>query len=202
MFERFTDRARRVVVLAQEEARRLGHDHIGTEHILLGLVLERDGVAGRALRALDIDGEQVRNDVEEIIGRGDETPGSHIPFTPHAKKVLELSLREALGLHHTYIGTEHILLGLIRESEGVAARVLAGRGARLDAVRAQVITLLGRRGPDLAVTAEEGFPVMGASLSARLERIQESLDRIERRLDAIEGADAPGESGPPKEQAP
>ncbi|WP_051751413.1 Clp protease N-terminal domain-containing protein [Streptosporangium amethystogenes] len=191
MFERFTDRARRVVVLAQEEARRLGHDHIGTEHILLGLVLEQDGVAGRALRALDIDGERIRNDVEEIIGRGDETPGSHIPFTPHAKKVLELSLREALGLHHTYIGTEHILLGLIRESEGVAARVLAGRGASLDAVRAQVITLLGQRGPDRAVTAEEGFPVMGASLSARLERIQGSLDRIERRLDAIEGADAP-----------
>ena len=148
MFERFTDRARRVVVLAQEEARRLRHNHIGTEHILLGLILEEDGVAGRALRALDIGGDQVRNDVEEIVGRGEETPGSHIPFTPHAKKVLELSLREALGLQHNYIGTEHILLGLIREGEGVAARVLAGRGARLESVRAQVITLLGQRGPD------------------------------------------------------
>ena len=188
MFERFTDRARRVVVLAQEEARRLGHGHIGTEHILLGLILEEDGVAGRALRAFGIGGERVRNDVEEIIGRGDEAPGGHIPFTPRAKKVLELSLREALGLHHTYIGTEHILLGLIREGEGVAAQVLTGQGARLEAVRAQVIALLGRRGPDRATTAEEGFHVMGATLSARLERIQESLDRIERRLDAIDAS--------------
>ncbi len=186
MFERFTDRARRVVVLAQEEARRLRHGHIGTEHILLGLVLEQDGVAGRALRASGISGERVRNDVEEIIGRGDESPGGHIPFTQRAKKVLELSLREALGLHHTYIGTEHILLGLIREGEGVAAQVLTGQGARLEAVRAQVISLLGRRDPERAVTAEEGFHVMGATFSARLERIQESLDRIERRLDAIE----------------
>ncbi len=195
MFERFTDRARRVVVLAQEEARRLGHGHIGTEHILLGLILEEDGVAGRALRAFDIGGERVRNAVEEIIGRGDESPGGHIPFTPRAKKVLELSLREALGLHHTYIGTEHILLGLLREGEGVAAQVLTGQGARLEAVRAQVITLLGRRGPELAVTAEEGFHVMGAAFSARLERIQESLDRIERRLDAIETSrDAAGTS--------
>jgi ATP-dependent Clp protease ATP-binding subunit ClpA len=186
VFERFTDRARRVVVLAQEEARRLSHDHIGTEHILLGLIGEEDGVAGHTLRSFGIGGEQVRNDVEEIIGRGSEAPGGHIPFTSQAKKVLELSLREALNLHHSYIGTEHILLGLIRESEGVAARVLVNRGARLEAVRAQVITLTGRRGRDRLLATEEGFPGVGPPLSARLERIQESLDRIERRLDALD----------------
>ncbi|MFI6513426.1 Clp protease N-terminal domain-containing protein [Streptosporangium sp. NPDC050855] len=185
MFERFTDRARRVVVLAQEEARRLGHGHIGTEHILLGLIREEDGVAGRALQRFGIGGDQVRNDVEEIIGKGGRTEPGHIPFTAPAKKVLELSLREALGLHHSYIGTEHILLGLIREGDGVAARVLAGRGAHLEAVRAQVITVLGRRDPGRALAAEEGFPIMGGSVEARLDRVQESLDRIERRLAAL-----------------
>jgi ATP-dependent Clp protease ATP-binding subunit ClpA len=186
VFERFTDRARRVVVLAQEEARRLSHNYIGTEHILLGLIGEEDGAAGQVLQSFDIGGEQVRNDVEEIIGRGGEPPGGYIPFTPQAKKVLELSLREALNLHHTYIGTEHILLGLIREGGGVAAQVLVNRGARLEAVRAQVIALTGRRGPDRPPTTEEGFHGLGSSLSARLERIQKSLDRIERRLDALE----------------
>ncbi|GAA4200539.1 hypothetical protein GCM10022252_53910 [Streptosporangium oxazolinicum] len=196
MFERFTDRARRVVVLAQEEARGLSHDHIGTEHILLGLILEGDGVANRALWALGIGGERVRDDVKEIVGTGDEVPGSHIPFTPRAKKVLELSLREALGLHHTYIGTEHILLGLLREGEGVAAQVLTRQGARLEAVRAQVIGLLGPRVPDRAVAAEENLRVMGAMLSARLDRVQESLDRIERRLDALgTSRDAPATDG-------
>ncbi|ACZ88755.1 hypothetical protein Aros01_01771 [Streptosporangium roseum] len=192
MFERFTDRARRVVVLAQEEARRLGHNHIGTEHLLLGLLGEGDGVAGRALQASGIGGEQVRSDVEEIIGRGDETPPDHIPFTPRAKKVLELSLREALNLHHSYIGTEHILLGLIREGEGVAAQALTRQGARLEAVRAQVITLIGRRGPDRPLTTEEGFYGLGPSSGAKLERIQESLDRIERRLDAMGVPPDPG----------
>jgi ATP-dependent Clp protease ATP-binding subunit ClpA len=186
VFERFTDRARRVVVLAQEEARRLSHDHIGTEHILLGLIGEEDGVAGHTLRSLGIGGEQVRNDVEEILDRGSEAPGGHIPFTSQAKKVLELSLREALNLHHNYIGTEHILLGLIRESEGVAAQVLLNRGARLEAVRAQVITLTGRRGRDRLLTTEESLHGVGSPLSAKLERIQESLDRIERRLDALD----------------
>jgi hypothetical protein len=142
MFERFTDRARRVVVLAQEEARHLDHNYIGTEHILLGLIHEREGVAARALTALDISLEAVRAQVEEIIGRGDQAPTGHIPFTPRAKKVLELSLREALGLSHNYIGTEHILLGLIREGEGVAAQVLAKLGGSLDRVRQQVIQLL------------------------------------------------------------
>jgi ClpA/ClpB-like protein len=142
MFERFTDRARRVVVLAQEEARLLNHNYIGTEHILLGLIQERDGVAARALESLDISLEAARAQVKEIIGHGAKTPSQHIPFTPRAKKVLELSLREALQLSHNYIGTEHILLGLIREGEGVAAQVLTTLGAGLDRVRQQVIQIL------------------------------------------------------------
>jgi ATP-dependent Clp protease ATP-binding subunit ClpC len=142
VFERFTDRARRVVVLAQEEARLLNHNYIGTEHILLGLIHEGEGVAAKALESLGISLEAVRNQVEEIIGQGGSSPSGHIPFTPRAKKVLELSLREALQLGHNYIGTEHILLGLIREGEGVAAQVLVKLGADLSRVRQQVIQLL------------------------------------------------------------
>ncbi len=142
MFERFTDRARRVVVLAQEEARLLNHNYIGTEHILLGLIHEGEGVAAKALESLGISLEAVRQQVEEIIGQGGSSPSGHIPFTPRAKKVLELSLREALQLGHNYIGTEHILLGLIREGEGVAAQVLVKLGADLSRVRQQVIQLL------------------------------------------------------------
>jgi ATP-dependent Clp protease ATP-binding subunit ClpC len=142
MFERFTDRARRVVVLAQEEARMLSHNYIGTEHILLGLIHEGEGVAAKALESLGISLEAVRAQVEEIIGQGQQAPSGHIPFTPRAKKVLELSLREALQLGHNYIGTEHILLGLIREGEGVAAQVLVKLGADLGRVRQQVIQLL------------------------------------------------------------
>ncbi|MFV2099533.1 ATP-dependent Clp protease ATP-binding subunit [Micromonospora sp. LOL_024] len=142
MFERFTDRARRVVVLAQEEARMLNHNYIGTEHILLGLIHEGEGVAAKALESLGISLEGVRQQVEEIIGQGQQAPSGHIPFTPRAKKVLELSLREALQLGHNYIGTEHILLGLIREGEGVAAQVLVKLGADLNRVRQQVIQLL------------------------------------------------------------
>ncbi|GAA3101005.1 hypothetical protein GCM10017600_33970 [Streptosporangium carneum] len=185
MFERFTDRARRVVVLAQEEALRLGHGHIGTEHLLLGLVGEEEGVAGRALRSFGIGGEQVRAEIEETVGRGDREPVGHIPFTPRAKKVLELALREALGLHHAYIGTEHILLGLIREGEGVAAQVLVNRGAHLEAVRGQVVALLGRRDLDPSpLTSDERFHI-ALSYVAKLDRLQETLDRIERRLDAL-----------------
>ncbi|MGI8763717.1 MAG: ATP-dependent Clp protease ATP-binding subunit [Ilumatobacteraceae bacterium] len=148
MFERFTDRARRVVVLAQEEARLLNHSYIGTEHILLGLIHEGEGVAAKALESLGISLEAVRNQVAEIIGQGGSSPSGHIPFTPRAKKVLELSLREALQLGHNYIGTEHILLGLIREGEGVAAQVLVKLGADLSRVRQQVIQLLsGYQGP-------------------------------------------------------
>src|SRR5881275_3171933 len=142
MFERFTDRARRVVVLAQEEARMLNHNYIGTEHILLGLIHEGEGVAAKALESLGISLDAVRQQVEEIIGQGQQAPSGHIPFTPRAKKVLELSLREALQLGHNYIGTEHILLGLIREGEGVAAQVLVKLGADLNRVRQQVIQLL------------------------------------------------------------
>jgi Clp amino terminal domain, pathogenicity island component/ClpX C4-type zinc finger len=142
VFERFTDRARRVVVLAQEEARLLDHNYIGTEHILLGLIHEGDGVAAKALESLDISLDDVRAEVEEIIGRGSEMPSGHIPFTPRAKKVLELALREALQLGHNYIGTEHVLLGLIREGEGVAAQVLVKLGADLSRVRQQVIQVL------------------------------------------------------------
>src|SRR6059058_2284763 len=146
MFERFTDRARRVVVLAQEEARMLNHNYIGTEHILLGLIHEGEGVAAKALESLGISLEAVRQQVEEIIGQGQAAPTGHIPFTPRAKKVLELSLREALQLGHNYIGTEHILLGLIREGEGVAAQVLQKLGADLKRARDTVISLVSASG--------------------------------------------------------
>ena len=165
MFERFTDRARRVVVLAQEEARMLSHNYIGTEHILLGLIHEGEGVAAKALESLDISLEAVRAQVEEIIGQGQQAPSGHIPFTPRAKKVLELSLREALQLGHSYIGTEHILLGLIREGEGVAAQVLQKLGADLNRVRQQVIQLLsGFQGKEQtgAQAATSGAPDVAA----------------------------------------
>ncbi|WP_034987340.1 ATP-dependent Clp protease ATP-binding subunit [Corynebacterium jeikeium] len=142
MFERFTDRARRVVVLAQEEARALNHNYIGTEHILLGLIQEGEGVAAKALESMGISLDAVRTEVKDIIGTGGHPPSGYIPFTPRAKKVLELALREALQLGHKYIGTEHILLGLIREGEGVAAQVLVKLGADLSRVRQQVIQLL------------------------------------------------------------
>jgi Clp amino terminal domain, pathogenicity island component len=142
MFERFTDRARRVVVLAQEEARLLNHNYIGTEHILLGLIHEGEGVAAQSLESLGISLEAVRSQVTEIVGQGKAAPTGHIPFTTRAKKVLELSLREALELGHNYIGTEHVLLGLIREGEGVAAQVLVKLGADLPRVRQQVVQLL------------------------------------------------------------
>jgi ATP-dependent Clp protease ATP-binding subunit ClpC len=142
MFERFTDRSRRVLVLAQEEARMLKHDYIGTEHILLGLIREGEGIAARVLESLSSSLEAIGQQVEEIIGEGQQVASGHIPFTPRAKKVFELSLREALQLGHNYIGTEHILLGLIREGEGVAAQVLIRLGADLNWARTQVIQLL------------------------------------------------------------
>jgi ATP-dependent Clp protease ATP-binding subunit ClpC len=142
VFERFTDRARRTVVFAQEEARMLNHNYIGTEHILLGLLRVEDGLAAKALTSLGVSVETVRRDVGEIVGRGQQFPKGHVPFTPRAKKVLELSLREALQLGHNYIGTEHILLGLIREGEGVAAQVLQKLGADLNRVRGTVVQLL------------------------------------------------------------
>jgi hypothetical protein len=165
MFERFTDRARRVVVLAQEEARHLDHNYIGTEHILLGLIHEREGVAARALTELGISLEAVRSEVVEIVGHGAEAPTGHIPFTPRAKKVLELSLREAMSLGHNYIGTEHILLGLIREGEGVAAQVLVKEGGSLDRVRQQVVQLL-------AGYAGGTLPEQVAGMSTRITQEQ------------------------------
>src|SRR4051794_22022548 len=166
MFERFTDRARRVVVLAQEEARMLNHNYIGTEHILLGLIHEGEGVAAKALESLGISLEAVRQKVEEIIGHGQQSPSGHIPFTPRAKKVLELSLREALQINHSYIGTEHILLGLIREGEGVAAQVLVKLGADLNRVRNQVLQLLsGFQGKEAATS---GAPEQGNAPSSSM----------------------------------
>jgi ATP-dependent Clp protease ATP-binding subunit ClpC len=159
LFEKFTDKARRVVVLAQEEAKLLNHNYIGTEHILLGLIHEGEGVAAKALEALGINLEQVREQVQEIIGQGQQAPSGHIPFTPRAKKVLELSLREALQLGHSYIGTEHLLLGLIREGEGVAAQVLTKLGADTNKVRQQVIQLLsGFQGKETVSVGGENTP--------------------------------------------
>jgi ATP-dependent Clp protease ATP-binding subunit ClpC len=143
MFERFTDRARRVVLRAQEEARRLDHDYVGTEHVLLGLTHESvGGLAAGALKSLGIRLETVRQRIEEVAGRGEQTPSGHIPFTPQAKKVLELALQESRALGHNYIGTEHILLAVIREGDGMAAHVLSDLGADLDGAREQVIRLL------------------------------------------------------------
>jgi ATP-dependent Clp protease ATP-binding subunit ClpA len=171
VFERFTDKARRVVVLAQEEARMLNHNYIGTEHLLLGLLREEDGVAARSIQAFNLSLEQVRGEILAIIGTGDSAPSGHIPFTPRAKKVLELSLREAIQLGHNYIGTEHILMGLIREGEGVASQVLRKLGAEPNRVRQTVIQLLsGYAGP---VPAQPSEP---AGLEFEEHRGSEGLD--------------------------
>src|ERR1700728_4837090 len=189
MFERFTDRARRVVVLAQEEARMLNHNYIGTEHILLGLIHEGEGVAAKALTSLGISLEAVRQQVEEIIGQGQQAPSGHIPFTPHAKKVLELSLREALQLGHNYTGTEHILLGLIREGDGVAAQVLVKLGADLNRVRQQVIQLLhGYQGKEPGPAAA-GSAEAAPSTSLVLDQFGRNLTQGARegKLDPVIG---------------
>ncbi len=190
MFERFTDRARRVVVLAQEEARMLNHNYIGTEHILLGLIHEGEGVAAKALESLGISLEGVRQQVEEIIGQGQQAPSGHIPFTPRAKKVLELSLREALQLGHNYIGTEHILLGLIREGEGVAAQVLVKLGADLNRVRQQVIQLLsGYQGKEPAAAGAGATGEAAPSTSLVLDQFGRNLTQAARegKLDPVIG---------------
>jgi len=189
MFERFTDRARRVVVLAQEEARMLNHNYIGTEHILLGLIHEGEGVAAKALESLGISLDAVRQQVEEIIGQGQQAPSGHIPFTPRAKKVLELSLREALQLGHNYIGTEHILLGLIREGDGVAAQVLVKLGADLNRVRQQVIQLLhGYQGKEPASAGTAGAE-SAPSTSLVLDQFGRNLTQGARegKLDPVIG---------------
>jgi hypothetical protein len=188
MFERFTERARRVVVLAQEEARRLNHNHIGTEHILLGLIHEGEGVAAASLESLGISLEAIREQIEGIIGQGRTSPAGSIPYTPRARKVLELSLREALQLGHHHIGTEHILLGLIREGRGAAAQVLVRLGADLARVREQVIQML----EDARGEEPETRPAAkGADPAARNQRglLSEVLSRVESidsRLAAVE----------------
>ncbi len=188
MFEKFTDKARRVVVLAQEEAKLLNHNYIGTEHILLGLIHEGEGVAAKALEALGINLEQVREQVQDIIGQGAQAPSGHIPFTPRAKKVLELSLREALQLGHSYIGTEHLLLGLIREGEGVAAQVLTKLGADTNKVRQQVIQLLsGYQGKEtVSVGGEVAPPAKGSQI---LDQYGRNLTHAaaEGKLDPVVG---------------
>jgi len=195
MFERFTDRARRVVVLAQEEARTLDHGYIGTEHLLLGLIREGEGVAARALVSLGISLEAVREQVGQIIGRGQQPPPGHIPFTPRAKKVLELALREAQQLGHDYIGTEHLLLGLIREGSGVAAQVLVRLGADLNRTRQQVVQLLhGRQGED--VTSED-LPLPGdaPAYAGSLERRLAAIERWIGLRPDLEDLDDPGGLG-------
>ena len=181
MFDRFTDRSRRVVVLAQEEARMLNHDTIGTEHLLLGLIHEGEGVAARALESLGISLEAVRQEVEAVIGRGEETPSGRMPFTARAKKVLELSLREAIQLGHNYIGTEHILLGLLREGDGVAAQVLVKLGADLNRVRQQVIRLLHGYAPDVLIDSH----TFNSRLSAVEQRVGIAPDTGDLDLPAL-----------------
>ncbi|HYA49819.1 MAG TPA: Clp protease N-terminal domain-containing protein, partial [Streptosporangiaceae bacterium] len=188
MFERFTGRAQRVMVLAQEEAGMLNHHHIGTEHLLLGLIHEGEGVAAQALESLGISLQTVRQQVEEVIGQGQYAPAGPIPFTPRAKKVLELSRREALAMGHNYVGTEHILLGLLREGDGVAAQVLVRMGADLNRVRQRVIQLLsGHQDQD---GPEGGRAARRAGKAGRRQRglLPEILGRVESidsRLSAI-----------------
>ena len=177
MFERFTDRARRVVVQAQEESRRLNHNYIGTEHLLLGILREGDGPAAEALASLEVGLDPAREQVVEITGRGQQAPSGHIPFTPRAKKVLELSLREALRVGNPYIGPEHILLGLITEGHGVAVEVLRVLGAPPEHVQARVLELVSPAGADPS----------GADRPVRVVRAPAQLDEVRRRLDAVEG---------------
>ncbi|MDR1808630.1 MAG: ATP-dependent Clp protease ATP-binding subunit [Propionibacteriaceae bacterium] len=189
MFERFTDRARRVVILAQDEARMLNHNYIGTEHVLLGLIHEGEGIAAKALEQLGLTLDRVREQIEEIIGHGEQSPTGHIPFTPRAKRVLELSLREALQLNHSYIGTEHILLGLIREGEGVACQVLIKMGADLNQVRDTVLQLLS--GFQMKQAATAGAPEKGPSPSGSkiLDQFGRNLTQAARdgKLDPVIG---------------
>ncbi|HET9242421.1 MAG TPA: Clp protease N-terminal domain-containing protein, partial [Gaiella sp.] len=189
MFERFTERARQVVVLAQDEARALKHNYIGTEHILLGLLREEEGLAARVLEQLDITVEEVRAQVARIVGQGDEVTTGQIPFTPRAKKVLELALREALSLGHNYIGTEHILLGLVRENEGVAARILLDFDADAEKIRNEIIRMLS--GPGRRQSGQSGGSAQGekAKNSKLLDQFGRNLTKqaTEGKLDPVVG---------------
>jgi ATP-dependent Clp protease ATP-binding subunit ClpC len=216
MFERFTDRARRVVVLAQEEARMLSHGYIGTEHLLLGLIHEGSGASGAALESLSITLDDARAQVVSIVPRGQEPLSGHIPFTPRAKKILELSLREALDLGHSSIGPEHILLGIVREGQGVANQVLATLGANGTWVRAEVTRFLQQGETETEAETEAGeervvrLPpdVRLVGSPAQLARVMRRLDQIDGRLAAIErhlgiAARQPaGEPGAPEEPGP
>jgi ATP-dependent Clp protease ATP-binding subunit ClpC len=191
MFERFTDRARRVVVLAQEEARAFNHNYIGTEHLLLGLVSEQEGVAAQTLASVDLTIEGIRQAVDDRVGRGQEAPKGHIPFTPRAKKVLELSLRQALKLGHDYIGTEHILLGLLDEGEGVAAQILLSNvSGGLEAVETALLTQLvdvGAVSRGERHMAQTRRRMQHASFGIGADdEIVKRLEAIEARLSAIE----------------
>src|SRR3989337_930294 len=218
MFERFTERARQVVVLAQEEARTLKHNYIGTEHILLGLLREEEGLAARVLESLDITVERVRAQVVRIVGSGEEVTSGQIPFPPRAKKGLELALREALSLGHNYIGTEHILLGLVRENEGVAARILLDFDADAEKIRNEIIRMLsgpGRRqqgsggaagekakssklldqlGPNLTKDATDGKldPVVGRQ--TEIERVMQILSRRQKNNPVLIGEPGVGKT--------
>jgi ATP-dependent Clp protease ATP-binding subunit ClpC len=190
MFERFTDRARRVVVLAQEEARMLNHDYVGTEHILLGLVREGGGVAAQALASLGITEETARQQVEEVVGRGQTGPQrGHLPMTPLAKKVLQLSMREAIALGHAYIGTEHILLGLVREDDGATIRVLNGLGVDPNRVRQQVIQLVSARQvheePGTGRATGRGKRKLLAELRGRFDSLEWRLSVLEQRVGTV-----------------
>src|ERR1039458_4455294 len=193
VFERFTERARQVVVLAQEEARALRHTYIGTEHILLGLLREQEGLAARVLESLDITLERVRSEVVRIVGSGEEFPAGQIPFTPRAKQVLELALREALSLGHNYIGTEHILLGLVRENEGVAARILLDFDADSEKIRNEVIRMLsgptGRRSGPGAVAGAAGAGADAKKSSKLLDQFGRNLTKLaaDGKLDPVVG---------------
>ncbi len=205
MFERFTDRARRVVVLAQDESQRLSHNYIGSEHLLLGLLAEQDGVAARALESLDVTLTAAREQVEEIIGPGQQKPHGHIPFTPRAKKILELALREALTMGSEAIDTEHLLLGLIDEGDGVGAQILQRLGATAQAVREAVARLISADPEAAEVTGPVSEP-RAVSVTRRvltrvdaLTEVKDLLASIDRRLSAIErhlGIDA-GQEEPP-----
>jgi ATP-dependent Clp protease ATP-binding subunit ClpC len=187
LFERFTERARQVVVLAQDEARALKHNYIGTEHILLGLLREEEGLAARVLESLDITVEEVRAQVARIVGQGDEVTTGQIPFTPRAKKVLELALREALSLGHNYIGTEHILLGLVRENEGVAARILLDFDADAEKIRNEIIRMLS--GPGRRQQGAGGAPGEKSKSSKLLDQFGRNLTKLaaEGKLDPVVG---------------
>jgi ATP-dependent Clp protease ATP-binding subunit ClpC len=195
MFERFTDRSRRVVVLAQEEARLLRHNHIGTEHLLLGLIAERDSVAARTLRALNVTLDAARDQVRQIIGPGHHEQSDHIPFTPRAKKVLELSLREALSLKSDSIGTEHLLLGLIAEGKGAGVQILAKLGTPLQAIRDKAAELAAAE-PDPVPAGPPPTPFV-VRQRAEITEIRDLLVSIDRRLAAIE--ERLGIGGPPEE---